>query len=94
MKRYTILYGLLAVLFICIGCQEQDMMQYENDPAIYFANQSANATNNITQHDSINHSFFIYGTDVTRDTVHILICTMGMPTEYDRSINLVQTNIG
>lgn len=70
------------------------MMQYENDPAIYFASQSANATNNITQHDSINHSFFIYGTDVTRDTVHILICTMGMPTEYDRSINLVQTNIG
>lgn len=86
-------YSILASLILLFSCQEQDIMTYENDPAIYFANESLDAYYE-SQHDSINHSFFIYGEDVIRDTIHILIRTMGMPTDYDRPVNLVQTNIG
>ena len=92
MKQHTI-YALLATLLICIGCQEQDMMRYEDDPAIYFANEELSAYYSV-QSDSINHSFFIYGEDVTTDTVHVLIRTMGMPVDYDRPVKLVQTNAG
>lgn len=95
MKQHiTLFYSLLAVLFACAGCSEQDMMRYGETPAVYFANQDANTSDPVTQHDSISHSFFIYGTDVTRDTVHVLIRIMGNPVDYDRPIKLVQTNAG
>lgn len=93
MKRYTFIYGLFAVLFTCISCQEQDMMHYEDDPAIYFANERLSVYYSV-QNDSINHSFFIYGEDVKQDTVHILVRIMGNPTDYDRPFKLTQTNIG
>ena len=63
------------------------MMNYGNDPAIYFAYSDIKT-------DSINHSFFIYGPEITRDTVNVLIRTMGMPADYDRPVKLVQTNAG
>ncbi len=96
MRNFSKLIGFMASVLLHTGCQEQDMMQYTNDPAIYFANETSSSYNSYltTQHDSINHSFFIYGSSVTRDTVHVLIRTMGMPVDYDRPVSLVQTNVG
>lgn len=92
MKKHFILYNILSILTICIGCQEQDMMNYGNDPAIYFANETFSYGKE--QKDSIKHSFFVYGENVLCDTVRILVRTMGAPTDYDRPIKIVQTNAG
>lgn len=92
MKKHSILYTLTTLLLIGSSCQEQDMMRYGNDPAIYFAHERLNS--NKVQTDSLNHSFFIYGSDVTFDTVRVLVRTMGMPVDYDRPVRLVQTNAG
>ena len=90
MRKITYIPIFLSILFINLisSCKENEMDTYENDPALYFENK------NYGQKDSINHSFFIYNEDVTFDTVRIVICTMGFPTDYDRPINLIQTNTG
>lgn len=92
MKTHFTLYTLLAACLTCFSCQEQDMMHYDETPAIYFANEALSVSN--TQADSISHTFFVYKADVTRDTVRVLIRAMGMPVDYDRPVKLVQINAG
>lgn len=88
MKRLYIPTILSAFLLTIAACEENKMDSYENDPAIYFENTASG------QKDSISHSFFIYNEDVTFDTVKVIVCTMGFPTDYDRPISLIQTNTG
>ena len=89
MKKHILLYNLFAALLACMSCQEQDMMHYEDTPAIYFANNEA-----IDQRDSISYTFFTAAANVKLDTVRVLICAMGVPVDYDRPIMLLQTNTG
>ena len=57
MKTHFTLYTLLAACLTCFSCQEQDMMHYDETPAIYFANEALSVSN--TQADSISHTFFV-----------------------------------
>lgn len=86
MKKDIIIYSLLLLLAFT-SCEQNAMGTYENDPAIYFAHETYG------QQDSISHTFFYYDEDVKCDTVHVKICTMGMPVNYDRPIKLEQTNL-
>lgn len=96
----NIYYILAMILMImAVGCKENEMDSYVNDPAIYFAhgsNYSLDGTlaNSITQNDSINYSFFILADSIKRDTIYIYVCTQGEVADYDRPISLVQTNEG
>ncbi len=91
MKRlYIYIYALIAI-FVVVGCEENQMDAYANDPALYFSYSTETST---SQADSINYSFFVLPTAVKRDTVHVRVNTMGMPVGYDRPIKVVQTNVG
>jgi hypothetical protein len=80
MKRIKFIYVLL--LLIAASCTENEMLIYENDPAVYF------------DKDSVNHSFFALNTSILRDTVLVRVNTMGELSEHDRPVSLVQTNTG
>ncbi|MCH3995381.1 MAG: DUF4843 domain-containing protein [Prevotella sp.] len=84
-KYDKILWLPLIILFIG-ACEVNKMEEYENVPAIYFANE----TNG--QQDSLSYSFFILDTLIKRDTIHIKVCTMGLPTDHVRPIKLAQIN--
>jgi hypothetical protein len=87
MKRLEVLYVLLLPLIIA-ACTQNEMLSYENDPALYFAG------NTDTKSDSINHSFFILNSDILKDTVLVRVNTMGELSSQDRPVALLQTNIG
>ena len=81
-----------AFLLCFAGCTENEMMEYENDPAIYFANRD----NYGNKKDSINivFSFFYSKSNVTHTSVPVRINTMGKLEPVDRPFSVVQTNIG
>lgn len=89
MKKLYILVVLSVIssTFIC-SCKENQMETYNDKAALYFEYATYG------QKDSINHSFFVYDEDVTFDTVRVVICMTGYPENYDRPINLIQTNSG
>ena len=88
MKKYIfyIIVGLSAVLNT--ACKENEMEPYKDTPALYFQNIRYG------QADSISQSFFVYGNEVTEDTVWVVVNTMGYPENTDRPISLAQTNAG
>jgi hypothetical protein len=73
---------------IAAGCGENEMLSYENEPAVYFAHETYG------QRDSISHSFFLLNTTILSDTVYIKVNTMGQISSQDRPISLIQTNVG
>jgi hypothetical protein len=79
---------LLSLSFLITACTENEMLNYENAPAIYFA---GNATN---RSDSINHSFFVLNSNIVKDTVRVRVNTMGELSSQDRPVTLIQTNVG
>lgn len=81
----------MLLLLVTASCKENEAFFYENDPAIYFANEPK--VNN-GQLDSIPYSFFVAPNSVVDDTVHVKVCLSGLLADYDRSIKLVQTNVG
>ena len=81
-------FALFTVLLCFAGCVENEMKEYENDPAIYFYWDSR------LQHDSIHHSFFLLNSEIKQDTVWVRINTMGKLEPVDRPIAVVQTNTG
>lgn len=76
---------LFTLLFI--SCKENETLEYENDPALYFVNER------YVQGDSIDHSFFTIPGNGP-DTVYILMQTMGYVYDFDRPFLLEQTNTG
>ena len=78
---------LITIALIAASCSQFDAIEYENDPAIYFANEQYG------QKDSLNHSFFLIPGD-DPDTVYIDIRTMGYLSNVDRTIKVIQTNAG
>jgi hypothetical protein len=87
MKRFKFIYVLLFA-HIVAACTQNEMLSYENDPAIYFAGNLDNKS------DSINHSFFLLNSDILRDTVLIRINTMGELSSQARPLAIVQANVG
>ena len=87
--RTTVYAIALFTLLLCIaGCEENEMKEYENSPAIYFQ------WDGWLQHDSIHHSFFFLNSNIKQDTVWVRINTMGELEPVDRPIAVVQTNTG
>lgn len=86
MKNQYFLY--IFLLLNIVGCKENEVLEYENDPRLYFYNSSYG------QHDSISQTFFILPEEQMRDTVWIDVRTMGYPADDDRPFQLIQTNIG
>lgn len=86
MRKIICLIGL--ILFVFMACKQNDALEYEDDPALYFFYDKYG------QADSIAHSFFFLPDEVSRDTVYVDIRTMGNLSEKDRPISIVQTNTG
>jgi hypothetical protein len=82
-----IMYVLLPV-FIVAACTQNEMLSYENDPAVYFAGNLDNKS------DSVNHSFFMLNSDILTDTVLVRVNTMGELSSQARPVAIVQTNAG
>ena len=91
MKTIPFYINILLLLLVTASCKENEALFYENDPAIYFANEP-NVMNG--QLDSIPYSFFIEPNSVVDDTVHVKVCLSGLLADYDRPIKLIQTNVG
>lgn len=87
MKKPFIYISLLIATFLISSCEENQMDNYKNEPAIYFEHNSQQA-------DSINFSFFSLDNAIKRDTINVRVALMGLPTDHDCPIKLVQTNIG
>lgn len=87
MKRFKFIYVLLLLLTVA-ACTQNEILSYENDPAIYFAGNFDNKS------DSINHSFFLLNSDILKDTVLVRINTMGELSSQDRPVAIIQTNVG
>ncbi|MDR3246807.1 MAG: DUF4843 domain-containing protein [Prevotellaceae bacterium] len=84
----------ISLLFAATyGCSEYENI-YENDPAIYFAYDVALPDSETMQKDSLNHSFFVLKSSALRDTVWIMVNTMGRTEDYDRPFVIVQSNSG
>lgn len=79
MKR--ILY-LMTIACLMFSCSQNEPLAYEDDPAIYIAN------------DDINYSFFYLETDADVDNVYIKVHAMGQLSDVDRSFSLIQSNAG
>ncbi len=99
MKKKLSYIAALLMAALMTGCSENEMEGYTNDPAIYFLNgriYNDDGTQSLTQtqKDSINQSFFIYNDDVKQEVVYVYVRTMGMVSDKDRPIKLVQTNTG
>lgn len=98
MKRYRLFILLVVVLSSFLGsCDEQDVIRYENDPRIYFYKGIVYdnvARTSYTQSDSVKRSFFVLPDTQMWDTVWVDIRTMGFPTDYERPMKIVQTNVG
>lgn len=91
MKTIPFYLTILLLLVVAVSCKENDAFFYQNDPAIYFANEKGVLNG---QMDSIPYSFFIANNTVVDDTIHVKICLSGLPVDYDRPIKLIQTNVG
>ena len=88
---YILLLSLLAVF---VGCQKQNVLSYENDPRLFFMNGvDYDQVPAFRQFDSLSYSFFVLPEDQQRDTVYIVIETMGLTSDQPRAFSLVQTNL-
>ena len=94
MKKNILYYGILLLLNLT-GCEQKDVNRYENDPRLYFFNGYDNTRTPTYYHqDSIAQSFFLLPAEQERDTVFIVLETMGMISDEPRPFRLVQTNEG
>jgi hypothetical protein len=78
MKKY--IYFLLA-LVVMSSCSQQDSISYEDNPAIYFAN------------DDINYSFFYAESVSSQADVYVTVHAMGKASNVDRTFSLEQTDV-
>jgi len=88
----TLFAFLFLGLFCTTSCDDNKMPRYENDPAIYFDWSVTTARLNY-QRDSIKHSFF-FDKNLMQDTVWVRVNAMGLTSSVNRSIAIVQTNVG
>lgn len=98
MKRYRLFILLIVAIGPFFGsCDEKDVIRYEDDPRIYFYKGIVYdnvARTSYSQGDSVKRSFFVLPDTQMWDTVWIDIRTMGFPTDYERPMKIVQTNVG
>ncbi|MDR2815317.1 MAG: DUF4843 domain-containing protein [Proteiniphilum sp.] len=87
MKRFKFIYLLLLVLIVT-ACSQNEMLKYENEPAVYFDGAGYSKV------DSINHSFFLLNSDILKDTILVRVNTMGELSSQARPVAIVQTNAG
>jgi len=86
-KRLYLGWGVFVLFSLLLGgCKEFEMLEYKNAPALYF-NRIARV-----QMDSISQSFYFKQGNVERDTVYLIVSTMGLPVNYDRNISIKQVN--
>lgn len=90
MKTIPFYINILLLLLVTASCKENEAFFYQNDPAIYFANEPRELNGQL---DSIPYTFFIGPDNVVDDTVYVKVCLSGLIVDYDRPINLVQTNV-
>lgn len=81
--------AIFTFLIFTAGCVENKMLEYEDDPAIYFFRG-----NESEQRDSIKHSFFLTGNFSGQDTIWVRVNATSKIQPVDRPISIVQKNIG
>lgn len=63
------------------ACEKKELLEYQNDPRIYFSG------------DSVTYSFFLEKSTRMRDTISVTVNAMGIPSEFDRTFRIAQTNV-
>lgn len=91
--KNLIYIGILFLYVIATGCQKQNVLNYENDPRLYFFNGvDYEQTPVFKQFDTLSYSFFVLPEEQKRDTVYIAIETMGLTSDQPRPFSLKQVN--
>lgn len=73
----------LAIALVSLtACSEKDILQYEDQPALYLVNAEKS------------YSFFYSESGSDEDTVHVTVHAMGNVASEDRAFTLRQTNAG
>ena len=83
---------LFAFLLGIAGCTENEMIEYENDPAVYFAGGGDYYNKNDSIH--VAHSFFLYPSSENIAVLLLKINTMGKLEPVKRPFAVVQSNAG
>lgn len=92
--KYLLLGSLwLTALALMSSCQEKVVNKFDAESSLFFYNGSSNSKG-IAQQDSISYSFFLASGSLAQDTTWLDVYLTGAPSENDRPISLVQTNIG
>lgn len=79
-----IVYSIIFLCSLLVGCQENEMNTFDNEGAVYF---QLNATNWSDMSDSIVYSFA--GKDEMKVTLNLQVDLMGEAVDYDREICLI-----
>ena len=70
----------MTIFCLMISCSQNEPLAYEDNSAIYIAN------------DDINYSFFYLETDANVANIYIKVHAMGKPSDVDRPFLLIQAN--
>jgi hypothetical protein len=90
MKNRMIKYSIPLLALAFAACEEKVVNQFDDAPSLFF--NRTNYTN--AQNDSTSYSFFLAPGATMEDTVWLDVRLSGLPTEQDRTLPLVQLNIG
>lgn len=73
-----------AAISVFAACKQVDVNKYENDPRIYFPNQSLTETS--SPRDNINHTFITVPDGQLTCDVEVDVRAMGFPADYPRAV--------
>lgn len=91
MKINNIFLAAIVLLSTIISSCRKDLMQYQNDPRIYFNDVSAGQTVRLV---SSSFSFATQASTLTEDTIYAKVNIMGLPTTKDRFFSAVPIDSG
>ena len=86
-------FSLLAFVLLLASCQEKVVNLFDEESSLFFFNGAKNSKGT-PQVDSVSYSFFLAKSTTLQDTVWVDVQLTGLPSDKDRVLPIVQTNIG
>ncbi len=95
MKIKTIKYSflLLALAVMSAACQEKMVNKFDSESSLFFFRGTSNSKGD-PQQDSVSFSFFLSENSVVEEIIWVDVQLTGMPSDKDRPLPIVQTNVG
>ncbi|MCK9628896.1 MAG: DUF4843 domain-containing protein [Bacteroidales bacterium] len=92
-NKFKSIWLFVTASIMLSSCQEKVVNKFDSESSLFFYNGASNSKG-ITQQDSISYSFFLANSTLVQDTTWLDIYLTGMPSDEERSISIVQTNVG